>query len=194
MGSSSQPSAGGWSWHGLRVQLLAFTLLAFTRGRNTTINMNASNRLRDDGTKPPAGPKGNWFLPNPLPFRPKVQRTGAAASNTRRARESTRGITLTHMLQPEYRERDRDHTRGSRDRSRSPVDRERSYRDRDDRERSNGAYNDRNDRTNTRTDGAMDDRQQNSQQDRRVYVGNLAYDVKWHHLKDYMREGKLSPH
>jgi len=98
------------------------------------------------------------------------------------------------MLQPEYRERDRDHTRGSRDRSRSPVDRERSYRDRDDRERSNGAYNDRNDRTNTRTDGAMDDRQQNSQQDRRVYVGNLAYDVKWHHLKDYMREGKLSPH
>lgn len=35
----------------------------------------------------------------------------------------------------------------------------------------------------------MDDRQQSSQQERRVYVGNLAYDVKWHHLKDYMREG-----
>lgn len=34
----------------------------------------------------------------------------------------------------------------------------------------------------------MDDRQ-NSQQDRRVYVGNLSYDVKWHHLKDHMREG-----
>lgn len=29
-----------------------------------------------------------------------------------------------------------------------------------------------------------------SSQDRRVYVGNLAYDVKWHHLKDFMREGK----
>jgi hypothetical protein len=28
-----------------------------------------------------------------------------------------------------------------------------------------------------------------SQQDRRVYVGNLAYDVKWHHLKDFMRQG-----
>ena len=28
-----------------------------------------------------------------------------------------------------------------------------------------------------------------SQQDRRVYVGNLSYDVKWHHLKDHMREG-----
>jgi len=26
--------------------------------------------------------------------------------------------------------------------------------------------------------------------DRRVYVGNLAYDVKWTHLKDFMRESK----
>ena len=32
-----------------------------------------------------------------------------------------------------------------------------------------------------------------SQQDRRVYVGNLSYDVKWHHLKDFMRQGKTSP-
>lgn len=32
-----------------------------------------------------------------------------------------------------------------------------------------------------------------SQQDRRVYVGNLSYDVKWHHLKDFMRQGG-SPH
>ena len=30
----------------------------------------------------------------------------------------------------------------------------------------------------------------NSQQDRRVYVGNLSYDVKWHHLKDFMRQGR----
>lgn len=30
-----------------------------------------------------------------------------------------------------------------------------------------------------------------SQQDRRVYVGNLSYDVKWHHLKDFMRSGML---
>lgn len=29
-----------------------------------------------------------------------------------------------------------------------------------------------------------------SQQDRRVYIGNLSYDVKWHHLKDFMRQGK----
>ncbi|KAJ5777945.1 Nucleotide-binding alpha-beta plait [Penicillium odoratum] len=27
-----------------------------------------------------------------------------------------------------------------------------------------------------------------SQQDRRVYVGNLSYEVKWHHLKDFMRQ------
>lgn len=33
-----------------------------------------------------------------------------------------------------------------------------------------------------------------SQQDRRVYVGNLSYDVKWHHLKDFMRQGRLSIH
>jgi hypothetical protein len=33
-----------------------------------------------------------------------------------------------------------------------------------------------------------------SQQDRRVYVGNLSYDVKWHHLKDFMRQGELRSH
>jgi hypothetical protein len=32
-----------------------------------------------------------------------------------------------------------------------------------------------------------------SQQDRRVYVGNLSYDVKWHHLKDFMRQGTTAP-
>ena len=32
-----------------------------------------------------------------------------------------------------------------------------------------------------------------SQQERRVYVGNLSYDVKWHHLKDFMRQGWLFP-
>lgn len=33
---------------------------------------------------------------------------------------------------------------------------------------------------------------ESSQQDRRVYVGNLSYDVKWHHLKDFMRKGTLT--
>lgn len=36
----------------------------------------------------------------------------------------------------------------------------------------------------------MQSLRENSQQDRRVYVGNLAYDVKWHHLKDFMRQGE----
>ena len=37
----------------------------------------------------------------------------------------------------------------------------------------------------------MQNLRETSQQDRRVYVGNLAYDVKWHHLKDFMRQGML---
>jgi hypothetical protein len=38
-------------------------------------------------------------------------------------------------------------------------------------------------------DGMMQTIRDSSQQDRRVYVGNLSYDVKWHHLKDFMRQG-----
>ena len=34
----------------------------------------------------------------------------------------------------------------------------------------------------------MNNIRETSQQDRRVYVGNLSYDVKWHHLKDFMRQ------
>lgn len=37
----------------------------------------------------------------------------------------------------------------------------------------------------------MNSLRETSQQDRRVYVGNLSYDVKWHHLKDFMRQGGL---
>lgn len=33
---------------------------------------------------------------------------------------------------------------------------------------------------------------ESSQQERRVYVGNLSYDVKWHHLKDFMRQGEIA--
>ena len=40
-------------------------------------------------------------------------------------------------------------------------------------------------------DAAMQNFKENSQQDRRVYVGNLSYDVKWHHLKDFMKQGWL---
>jgi len=34
----------------------------------------------------------------------------------------------------------------------------------------------------------MSNIRETSQQERRVYVGNLSYDVKWHHLKDFMRQ------
>ncbi|MCJ1330989.1 hypothetical protein MMC10_007676 [Thelotrema lepadinum] len=34
----------------------------------------------------------------------------------------------------------------------------------------------------------MNSVRESSQQERRVYVGNLSYDVKWHHLKDFMRQ------
>lgn len=37
----------------------------------------------------------------------------------------------------------------------------------------------------------MSNIRETSQQDRRVYVGNLSYDVKWHHLKDFMRQGEV---
>lgn len=36
----------------------------------------------------------------------------------------------------------------------------------------------------------MNNIRETSQQERRVYVGNLSYDVKWHHLKDFMRQGE----
>ena len=41
-------------------------------------------------------------------------------------------------------------------------------------------------------DAMMQSLRDSSQQDRRVYVGNLSYDVKWHHLKDFMRQGWYS--
>ncbi|KAK4641994.1 g-strand binding protein [Podospora bellae-mahoneyi] len=37
-------------------------------------------------------------------------------------------------------------------------------------------------------ENVMNNIRESSQQDRRVYVGNLSYDVKWHHLKDFMRQ------
>ena len=78
-------------------------------------------------------------------------------------------------------------------RSRSPTrdrDNNNNYRD----QRSPATNYERTDRRPSRSEqpqGNMEDRQ-NSQQDRRVYVGNLSYDVKWHHLKDHMREGMLN--
>jgi hypothetical protein len=95
--------------------------------------------------------------------------------------------SLTNPFQPEH------PSNTAARRSRSPTrDRENNtYRD----QRSPVNNYDRSDRRPSRSEqpaGNMEDRQ-NSQQDRRVYVGNLSYDVKWHHLKDHMREGTQDP-
>jgi hypothetical protein len=95
------------------------------------------------------------------------------------------GKMLTSFPQPDYSA----NTAPAARRSRSPTrDRENnnSYRD----QRSPAANNyDRSDRRPSRSEQPNMEDRQNSQQDRRVYVGNLSYDVKWHHLKDHMREG-----
>jgi hypothetical protein len=97
--------------------------------------------------------------------------------------------TLTNN-QPDYSNNNNNTT--SARRSRSPTrDRDNNnYRD----QRSPANNYERTDRRPSRSEqpqGNMEDRQ-NSQQDRRVYVGNLSYDVKWHHLKDHMREGTFN--
>jgi len=104
--------------------------------------------------------------------------------------------------------RDRDSRRRSRspnnpprrDYSRSPQrtrSRSQEYRRRD-RSRSAGhnGYNQNRapgpPRTMENKEQMMQSIKDSSQQDRRVYVGNLAYDVKWHSLKDFMRTGRDS--
>ncbi|KAM0717950.1 hypothetical protein Q7P37_006282 [Cladosporium fusiforme] len=69
---------------------------------------------------------------------------------------------------------------------RSPRENRNTYRD--DRSPAANGFHDRRPSRSHQPEGANMDDRQNSQQDRRVYVGNLSYDVKWHHLKDHMRE------
>lgn len=116
-----------------------------------------------------------------------------------------RELTWNSQRSRDRRDRSRSPARrGSRydDRSRSPSrDRDRDY-DRRDRRRdappSNGNnYDDRTPRPSRdqhHSDKSMmaaNNGPRDSQQDRRVYVGNLSYDVKWHHLKDHMKQGKV---
>lgn len=109
----------------------------------------------------------------------------------------------------------RERSRSPRRRSRSPRRSRRSYsrsrsRSRDDYRRSDrrsrspmsGGYQGSSyGRSNYAPPRSFEDRavakeqmmqsvRESSQQDRRVYVGNLSYDVKWHHLKDFMRQGE----
>jgi hypothetical protein len=118
-----------------------------------------------------------------------------------------------------YEQRDSGRDRSPRRRSRSPRRSRRSYsprsrsrsRDRDDYRRTDrrsrspasgaqgtGGYQSYGASrggpprpTGENKESMMQNIRESSQQDRRVYVGNLSYDVKWHHLKDFMRQGML---
>lgn len=90
--------------------------------------------------------------------------------------------------------------RSDRDRSPSRERRDRNYRERSpanghDSARYSSSHDNRappprsyEDRSHNK-EQMMQSVRDSSQQDRRVYVGNLSYDVKWHHLKDFMRKG-----
>lgn len=122
-------------------------------------------------------------------------------------------LPLTLLLTSYQRERSRSPRRRSRSpersrrRSYSPRSRSHSREDRPGRSRSpmtgagepsggsnsgyggqppNRSYEDRS----RAREQMMNNIRETSQQDRRVYVGNLSYDVKWHHLKDFMRQGE----
>lgn len=92
------------------------------------------------------------------------------------------------------RTRSRSPRRDYRDRSRSRS--RDNYRSRRERSPANGhyesgSYSERSrDRPAPNKEQIVTSMRENSQQERRVYVGNLSYDVKWHHLKDFMRQGE----
>lgn len=111
----------------------------------------------------------------------------ACVTNTGIMRSSLKWTNPLIKKQPDYNNNNTT-TRRSRSPSRDRNASNNNYRD--NRSPANG-YERRPSRS-EQPAGNMDDRQ-NSQQDRRVYVGNLSYDVKWHHLKDHMREGMRNP-
>jgi len=122
--------------------------------------------------------------------------------------QAEKGRSLTGRQRTRSRSPARRSRHDERDRSRSPS-RDRYRSDRRNRSPANGNYESRGghssnvDSTRAQPARSTEERQQHkeqmmsslretSQQDRRVYVGNLSYDVKWHHLKDHMRKGTLS--
>ena len=117
------------------------------------------------------------------PRRRSLERDRRSSRSPRRHRRS---------YSPRSRSRSRDEYR-RRDRSRSPMSgNQGGY--------PGSGYNNRGTGGPTRSfeeraaakDAMMQSLRDSSQQDRRVYVGNLSYDVKWHHLKDFMRQGEYS--
>ncbi|EEH34038.2 hypothetical protein PAAG_05087 [Paracoccidioides lutzii Pb01] len=108
-------------------------------------------------------------------------------SPRRRSRSPRRG---RRSYSPRSRSRSRDDYRRNDRRSRSPVSGAAGAPG----GHSASGYGGRNPSTRSYEDRSFAKEQmmqavrESSQQDRRVYVGNLSYDVKWHHLKDFMRQ------
>jgi hypothetical protein len=114
-------------------------------------------------------------------YRPSQHRDQRDRSPRRRSRSPRRS---RRSYSPRSRSRSRDDYRRSERRSRSPTGGAQgagSY-------QSYGAGRGAAPRPVENKDNMMQSIRDSSQQDRRVYVGNLSYDVKWHHLKDFMRQ------
>lgn len=120
--------------------------------------------------------------------------------DTHQPTKSPMGIHVDLRADQRQRTRSRSPRRDYRDRSRSRS--RDNYRSRRERSPANGqyesgggAYSERSrDRPAPNKEQIMNNARENSQQERRVYVGNLSYDVKWHHLKDFMRQGEPRTH
>lgn len=118
----------------------------------------------------------------------RVQRERSRSPRRRSSRSPRRS---RRSYTPRSRSRSRDDYRRSERRSRSPLSASGAA-------GSGSPYGGRSGYAPSRTfedrtankENMMQSVRDSSQQDRRVYVGNLSYDVKWHHLKDFMRQGE----
>lgn len=118
-------------------------------------------------------------------------RTQRERSRSPRRRSSRSPRRSRRSYSPRSRSRSRDDYRRSDRRSRSPLSASGAA-------GSGSPYGGRSGYAPGRTfedrtvakENMMQSVRESSQQDRRVYVGNLSYDVKWHHLKDFMRQGE----
>ncbi|KAI6377142.1 hypothetical protein MCOR25_002639 [Pyricularia grisea] len=104
----------------------------------------------------------------------------------RRGRSRSPGRTGNRRSYSPRSNRSRSADRNNRRRSRSPMNQQGQLAG-GSNSGYGGAPRSNEDRVQAR-DNMMSNLRENSQQDRRVYVGNLSYDVKWHHLKDFMRQ------
>jgi hypothetical protein len=123
----------------------------------------------------------------PLPLHLAASRGGDASAQSRPADNAQRGRSASPERRDRSRSRSRERYRDSR-RNHSPN----GYHDDENRASS---Y-DRNrapppDRSANR-EQRMSQLRESSQQDRRVYVGNLPYEVSWQSLKSFMKEGNLT--